>query len=433
MMRSAPRRRLSIPGGAHLKKLFSALEGNARVIVVTEGIANVFFSGCSTYLPLYMLALGVTTVQVGLLTALTTAGKILSTFMGGYLADRFGRKRMLVVIDIICWGIPMLLFTIARNPWYFLFGWAIMGFVYLVLPSFECLFVEDVPLDRRQAVFGAMQFLMAAGSLLTPVAGLIVAQWGIVGGGRVLMGSTMVVIIAMACLRQFALRETSMGQQRMLDTVGMPLRQVLRDYVRSIRLMAQDRRVRLLLGVRLLAASATAIWMTYAMIYLADKAAIGLPESLISAVPFVSAIATILLLLLASDRMRADHALANLIVGQVLAILASTLFVLSPGGTFWFAALWAVLNALGVGLFRPALRSSWANIVPDKERAQIFSVASTLESLCILPLGPVAGLLYTRSPRAPFCLGLAIQLITLGLVIGAQRLGRATTAQTTNG
>jgi len=40
---------------------------------------------------------------------------------------------VLVVFDILCWGVRMFLYAIARNPWYFLVGRFINGFVYIVL------------------------------------------------------------------------------------------------------------------------------------------------------------------------------------------------------------------------------------------------------------------------------------------------------------
>ena len=156
----------------HITQLFSVLRGNAGVIVLTEGVSAVPLQWYQLYLPLYMLALGVSEMQIGWLASALIAMKFISTLLGGYVADRFGRKRVLVTFDILCWGGPMLLYAIAQNPWYFLAGQLINGLVYIVLPSFECLFVEDVPRERRAAVFGTMEFLSAGASLLAPVARL---------------------------------------------------------------------------------------------------------------------------------------------------------------------------------------------------------------------------------------------------------------------
>ena len=77
--------------GRRIRDLFSALEGNARVIVITEGVAAISFQWVGTYLPLYMLALGVDKMQIGVLASVLIATRLIGTLMGGYLADRVGR------------------------------------------------------------------------------------------------------------------------------------------------------------------------------------------------------------------------------------------------------------------------------------------------------------------------------------------------------
>ena len=165
---------------------FPTVRGNARVISITEGVAAVSFQWYRTYVSLYMVALGVTALQIGWLESVLIFTQFISTLMGGYFADRFGRKRVLVVFDILCWGVPMGLYAIARNPWYFLIGRFINGFVYVVNPSFQCLFVEDVPAEHRAAVFRMVQFLSSGARLLAPAAGFLVAMLGIIPAGRIL-------------------------------------------------------------------------------------------------------------------------------------------------------------------------------------------------------------------------------------------------------
>ena len=246
----------------HIRRLFSALEGNARVIVITESIAAIFYEWYGTYLPLYMLALGVDEVQIGVLASVLVLTKLVSTLLGGYVADRFGRKRTLVVFDILCWGVPMFLYAIAQNPWYFFAGRLINGFVYVVLPSFECLFVEDVPADRQPAVFGALHLLSAGAKLLAPVAGMLVAWMGIVPASRAITAICMVSAVSMAIVRHFAMHETSVGQERMSAVKGTPLPVLVREYAGAIRAAFRARRVRVFLAVRALGAFVTTMWVT---------------------------------------------------------------------------------------------------------------------------------------------------------------------------
>ncbi len=405
----------------HVRHLFAAAQGNARVIAITEGVAAASFQWYRTYVPLYMLALGVTEAQIGLLAGVLIFTQFISTLLGGYVADRFGRKRVLVGFDILCWGLPMLLYAIARNPWYFLFGQLINGFVYIVIPSFQCLFVEDVPIENRTAVFGLVQFLMSGARLLAPVAGWLVAWLGIITGGRVIMTICMLSAVSIAIYRQFTLKETTMGQARMADTSQLSPGDLIREYIAAIRSMMVDQRIRAFLTVRNLVTFNTVIWTTYSAIYLTDRRGVGLPAATVALFPFVTAVVTMAMILLAAGRMRPEKLFNNLIMGQVLSVVAALCFLVSPEGTIWWAVLWAMANAVSVALFAPANESYWANIIGDRERALVFSAGGALTALFALPAGPLAGTLYTLAPRWPFLLALAVQLIALVLTWSLRR------------
>lgn len=399
------------------RETFAGVQGNARVIVLTEGVGAIFFQWYTTYLPLYMLGLGVTELQVGLLTSVLMASQLVSTLLGGYSADRFGRKRVLVIGDIICWGIPMFLYAIARNPWYFLIGRIINGFVYIVVPSFECLFVEDVPEERRAAVFSMFQFLTSAASLLAPVAGIMVAVWSIVPAGRVIMLVNMISLIGLAVARQMTLHETTMGLERISAVQTTSPTALAQEYLSVMRRLVSDGPTRGFLIVRNLVAFVGVMWTTYAAIYLADPEGMGLPESVISLLPFASAIVTLGLILLAARRIGSTQVFGNLVLGGGFWLAGGLVFLLARPGGLWLALLYTALTAIGVALYQPANQSYWANIVNDRDRAAAFSAATALTLLITLPAGPLAGALYTWQPKAPFVLGLTLLALALALIV----------------
>jgi MFS family permease len=163
------------------------------------------------------------------------------------------------------------------------------------------------------------------------------------------------------------------------------------------------------------------IWNTYAAIYLTSALGIRLlaivPKASIAILPFVSALATMGMIVLAAERIRVGPLRTNLIAGQLLWLAGAALLMLSPAGTIVMALLWTVMAAVASALFQPASQSYWAGVVSDRTRAQVFAMASAAITLGALPAGPLAGLLYTLNPRAPFVLGIAIQVIVLALII----------------
>jgi hypothetical protein len=315
----------------------------------------------------------------------------------------------------------MFLYAIARNPWYFLVGRVINGFVYIVVPSFQCLFVEDVPNADRAAVFGTLQFLTSGARLLAPVAGWLVAWQGIVPAGRMIAGICMVSSISIALARQLLLRETSMGRVRMVDTAGLTPSQMVQEYLSAIRTLVEGREMRTFLAVRSLIAFKTVMWTTYATIYLTDERGIGLSASSIAILPSLAALITMAMTLMSAARLQTQRVFGSLILGQILSIIAAVSFALSPAGTLGLAIVWAVVEAAGMALFQPANRSYWANIVGNRERALVFSASAAVMSLCTLPAGPLAGVLYTRYPKGPFLLGIAMQATALALTLALRR------------
>jgi hypothetical protein len=159
------------------------------------------------------------------------------------------------------------------------------------------------------------------------------------------------------------------------------------------------------------------MWMTYSVIYLTDPGGVALADSSVAILPFVSALATMAVILLAADRLSADRVYGNLLLGQALWLVAALFFVLSPAQTIWFVVVWAIVSALSVALYRPAEQSYWASVVGDRERAQVFAASSALMALVALPAGPLAGAIYTLAPRGPFLLAIVLQLASLGLIL----------------
>jgi MFS family permease len=396
---------------------FSNVKGNARVIVLTEGASAIAFQWSDIYLPLYMLALGASEIEVGLLASVYILTQFVSSFFGGYFADRFGRKRVLVVVDILCWGVPFFLYAIANNPWYFLVGRFINGFINMVIPAFQCLFVEDVPVEHRPAVFSMLQFAYAAASLLAPVAGLLVGQLGIIPAGRIIMITCTITTIVIPICRQLTLHETSIGKERMVATASQPLAEIVNDYARTVAMIAKDKRLLTFLGVRTLVTFNTTMWGTYAMIYLTDSHGVALPKPSIAYLPFVTALTTLWLIFMINRRNRPAAVLNNLVAGQALWLASALFFVTSPAGTIWFAILSTFLGAIGIVLFQPANQTYWANIVEDRRRAQVFSAGTALSTFFSLAAGPLAGVLYIVLPRLPFILAILLQAVALGLIL----------------
>jgi len=81
------------------QKIRSAMRGNLGVMIVTTGLWTLAGNLTTPFLALYVLELGGSYVSIGEIFALGAVLKVVPGFLGGYLADRMGRKKIVYTMS----------------------------------------------------------------------------------------------------------------------------------------------------------------------------------------------------------------------------------------------------------------------------------------------------------------------------------------------
>jgi MFS family permease len=97
-----------------------SLTGNPRGCVYTEPLWGIPFNLYAPYVSLYMLALGLSPTDIGLVLSLSWALQIVFALLSGVITDKLGRRRTTFIFDIVAWTIPAVIAALAQNVWYFL-------------------------------------------------------------------------------------------------------------------------------------------------------------------------------------------------------------------------------------------------------------------------------------------------------------------------
>src|SRR5665647_1828927 len=119
------------------------LRGNQRACVYTEPLWGIPFNLYAPYATLYMYAMGVTDVQIGLIVSLGMAFQVLFALVSGIITDKLGRKKTTFIFDIIAWSIPCLIWAVAQSFIYFAIAALINSMWRITMNSWTCLLVED--------------------------------------------------------------------------------------------------------------------------------------------------------------------------------------------------------------------------------------------------------------------------------------------------
>lgn len=180
-----------------------------RNVVVLSGTVF-FFAGAwfSWYpiLPLHLRHLGATDAQVGFAYTLMQLGYQGMQLVGGLLADRVGRKRVIVWPTFAY--LPFYLLAAATRNWGLLVASLVVAdsLGAVQWPALVSTLAESVPEAQRGAAFAAFEFAAGLGIALGPAVGAAVLA---VGSVPWLIGGTGLIALGCAIVRQLWLEETT--------------------------------------------------------------------------------------------------------------------------------------------------------------------------------------------------------------------------------
>ena len=166
------------------------------------------------FLPIYLITLGGGALSVGLLSGMDNLLSALYSFPGGYLADRLGTKRALLVFNLIAMvGFVVVILIPAWQA-------VIVGSVFFLswtaisLPATMGLVAQVLPQNRRTMGVTmhslVRRFPMALGPL---VGGACIDIWGRVTGIRIAFIGALAMAVVAAIVQQILLQEDASDRE----------------------------------------------------------------------------------------------------------------------------------------------------------------------------------------------------------------------------
>ncbi len=212
---------------AKLKNEFSFIKGNILINTITLTIILVTAAIPYTYYPKYIEGLGGTPYIVGVIGFVSYVTLALVQIPGGYLADRHGR-RLLIVTMTFAISITYFMFAIAPN-WQFFMAAAILQNLFLVYqPALQALVADSTPPEKRGLGFSIINLLHYISVPSPIIAGALSVQFGLVPGMRIAYLIVTAAFLVAAILR-LRFKET------LTNTIeGNRLTETLRNFPKSI-------------------------------------------------------------------------------------------------------------------------------------------------------------------------------------------------------
>jgi DHA1 family tetracycline resistance protein-like MFS transporter len=415
------RQQLSTVFRGSLTSGFSHWGRNAKILVATEGFWGIPMSWVYFYRPIFLnQVIGLTEVQIGFLSAVLTFSTIVSPLAGGYLADRFGRKNVLMLFDTTSWLSSLVIWYWTRSMLFAFVAYILEGLVSVIYSVWECMLVEDTAPEYRSGIYGIVLAINSVGSLSTPVAGYVIGSLGIDAGTRMLFLLTFAVLVPMFAIRFVFLRETEFGKQIMKERSFAGLG----GYKDSLAVIKRNRTILVLMLMSVLSSFYYAS-VTYRPLFLINENGLGLSDELASLVPAASSISSLIMASFIVPKITSKAGyIKTLALGYGLGFVSLLWLSLSPKGDLLSAVLSSVLlgvfGATAFSVFKVFFTNE-IETANSKARAKILSITGTLTSLFGLPAPIMVGYLFSLNPRIPFIVVSATLGVSLAMLLAATK------------
>ena len=388
-----------------LHPLFKSLKefkGNARGCVYPEPLNGIPYNLYAPYASVFMLALGVSDVQIGLLASINWVCQLVLAVFSGVITDKLGRRVTTLVFDLVCYTIPAIISAVAQNYWYFLAVAVFSSFLRIPQNSWMCLVVEDTDEDQLIDVFSWVYIAGLLSAYFVPLAGLLVKNLSLVPAVRILYWIAAVSFTLKSFLTFFMTRETQQGVKRMQETRGSSLFSSFAEYRGVIGQVLKTPATLYMAGILMCMSICQMISGTFWSIIVTER--IGIPLENIVLFPFIRSVIMLIFFFAVVPRFKFLHFNLPMSAGFFGFAVSQLMLVLVPEKTYALLVVSIILEGASLAALYPLIDRLTVQSVNPEERARIQSLLHVAVIVVTSPFGWIAGQLSAENKNLPFLL-----------------------------
>ena len=394
-----------------LRGEFGFITGNFAVLVVSWLVVDFFAELPGTYYPLYVKALGGTAGTIGLIGAAEMVARGLVQIPGGYLADKYGRKWLIMTMTGLA-GISRIFYVFAPTWEWIAIGAIILGLTGIYQPALEALIADSIPPERRGMGFGIVRLIGSVSTTPSPlIAGFLFLRMGLVPTMQLSYGLAAVGFVAAAVMRT-RLKETVENPSKI--DIGNIVKSYPTSFRESVNVWHKvESGAFVLFIINVLTTFTIGIFTPVFTLFMVDD--IGIPEFQLSLIMASMFITMIIFALPSGKIIDMIGKKKPMLTGFILWTLAVPLFIY---GDFWRLILAMTLIGVLQVLFSSAGAAFLADLVPKEHRGKVNGSIGFF-SLIGMSIGQlIGGWMYDNvSHTLPFWIQIALMIPAFLLVL----------------
>ena len=397
------------------------ITGNQRACLWTEPLWGIPYNLYVPFVSVYMAALGVSPMQIGLINTLFLISQLVWALLSGVLTDKLGRRLTTFLFDLVCWSVPTLLWMLAQDVRWFAVAVLFNGAWRVTDTAWGLLLIEDVGEDKLVHLYSMMQIAGLLAGFFAPIAYVFVQRYGMVPTVRVLYGLAFVMMTSKFVILFLTTRETTVGLRRMQESRGESLLGRLWNSRQVLRQLIYDRRS--MITVLLIACFTGFRGINDAFWPLLVTEKLGIAAENLSLFYTVKTLLMLGCYFWIVPRLDLRRFRNPVLTGFVLFAAQEVLMLVMPVGAYWLVMGSVVLQAFALSLLTPLTTSLQMVNIEREERARLLGFFYALCMLITSPLSTIAGALAEWNPAMPFALNLALTLAAVYLTVLLWRMG----------
>ncbi len=364
-------------------------------------------------LPIYARDFGATGTQLGLLTASFAITRLITTFPGGWLADRAGRKKP-IILGLLAYSIVMALYGFSQDANQLILLRGLQGMASgVVWPVISTMVVDMVlPRDRGKAMalYEMTHFL---GMVVGPGLGGILAEVFTIAVPFFVCG---LMAFFSSILVVFTVQETFTKKLKNDDTQSENVTvepsskaSIYSNVTKIVKELTPYTSIFIGLCVaRFVLAFSNSLMQPVLSVYAYEE--IGLSEAGVGMLFTVQAVVTLFVTLPMGTVADVAGRKPMIIIGKIIHALAALIVIFS--GSLWPLLLVMTMRGLGRAISNPSITALFSGLVPVSKRGKAMGIFNIFQNAGLVVGATVGGFLYEFSSlESPFIACASVGLI----------------------
>jgi MFS family permease len=396
-----------------LVKSLLQLRGNPKSCVLTEPLWGIPNSLYAPYVSVYMLALGLKDVQIGLLVSIGLAFQIVGALLGGAITDKLGRRKTTFFFDLISWSVPTLIWAIAQDFRYFVVAAVFNGIWRVTQTSWSCLMVEEAEPRLLMDMYSWIYIAGQLSAFFAPIAGLLIATFSLVPTMRGLYVFAFLMMTAKFIILYVYSTETQQGVKRMAETHNASLFSLVGGYGNVLKELFHTPQTLFTLGIMLCMNTATTVNNTFWSIIVTQR--LHIPNEHLALFTFARSAIMLGFFFVLMPRIREMKFRNPMMVGFACLAVSQLILIIAPTQSYLLVLISTLIEACSYATVSTQIDRMTVVTVAPEERARIMSLLALSVLIITTPFGWIAGRLSEINRILPFILD--ILFYTMGIVL----------------